>query len=77
MLTDAGCYFGNADYFGYYSEHKRGIQCYWLYGPVASVAHGKNEFFIFSSLADVAQLVEHVHGKDGVVGSIPTIGSRM
>ncbi len=25
--------------------------------------------------ADVAQLVEHVHGKDGVVGSSPTIGS--
>lgn len=27
------------------------------------------------SLADVAQLVEHHHGKVGVVGSIPTIGS--
>ena len=27
--------------------------------------------------ADVAQLVEHVHGKDGVVGSIPTIGSNI
>ena len=27
------------------------------------------------SLADVAQLVEHVHGKDGVSGSNPDIGS--
>ncbi len=26
--------------------------------------------------ADVAQLVEHVLGKDGVSGSIPLIGSR-
>ena len=25
--------------------------------------------------ADVAQLVEHVHGKDEVIGSIPIIGS--
>ncbi len=25
--------------------------------------------------ADVAQMVEHVHGKDGVAGSIPAIGS--
>ena len=28
------------------------------------------------SCADVAQLVEHVLGKDGVSGSIPLIGSR-
>ena len=27
--------------------------------------------------ADVAQLVEHVLGKDGVSGSIPLIGSRV
>ena len=27
--------------------------------------------------ADVAQLVEHVLGKDGVSGSIPLIGSRL
>ena len=27
--------------------------------------------------ADVAQLVEHVLGKDGVSGSIPLIGSRI
>ena len=26
--------------------------------------------------ADVAQMVEHVHGKDGVRGSIPGHGSR-
>ena len=26
--------------------------------------------------AHVAQQVEHIHGKDGVVGSIPTVGSR-
>ena len=30
-----------------------------------------------SSLAEIAQLVEHVHGKDEVVGSIPTLGSRI
>ena len=39
---------------------------------------GKNENVIFSlcsSLASVAQLVEHVFRKDGVVGSIPTAGS--
>ncbi len=29
------------------------------------------------SRADVAQLVEHVHGKDGVAGSSPAIGSRI
>ena len=29
-----------------------------------------------TSCADVAQLVEHVLGKDGVSGSIPLIGSR-
>lgn len=29
-----------------------------------------------SSFADVAQLVEHVHGKDGVASSILAIGSR-
>ena len=41
---------------------------------------GKNENVIFSlcsSLASVAQLVEHVFRKDGVVGSIPTAGSNM
>ena len=27
--------------------------------------------------ADVAQLVEHVHGKDGVASSILAIGSRI
>ncbi len=30
-----------------------------------------------ASWADVAQLVEHVLGKDGVSGSIPLIGSRV
>jgi hypothetical protein len=25
--------------------------------------------------AEIAQLVEHIHGKDEVVGSIPTLGS--
>ena len=30
-----------------------------------------------TSCADVAQLVEHVLGKDGVSGSIPLIGSRV
>jgi hypothetical protein len=29
-----------------------------------------------TSCADVAQLVEHVLGKDGVSGSIPLIGSK-
>ena len=29
------------------------------------------------SLAEIAQLVEHVHGKDEVVGSIPTLGSEI
>lgn len=28
-----------------------------------------------ASLADVAQLVEHFHGKEEVIGSIPIIGS--
>ena len=28
-----------------------------------------------SSLAEIAQLVEHVHGKDEVIGSIPILGS--
>ncbi len=28
------------------------------------------------SRAEIAQLVEHIHGKDEVVGSIPTLGSR-
>ncbi len=32
--------------------------------------------FDFRTGADVAQLVEHVLGKDGVSGSIPLIGSR-
>ncbi len=27
-------------------------------------------------IANVAQLVEHVHGKDEVTGSIPVIGSK-
>ena len=27
--------------------------------------------------AEIAQLVEHVHGKDEVVGSIPTLGSKI
>jgi hypothetical protein len=31
----------------------------------------------FEKGADVAQLVEHVLGKDGVSGSIPLIGSRV
>lgn len=26
--------------------------------------------------AEIAQLVEHVHGKDGVAGSIPALGSE-
>ncbi len=26
-------------------------------------------------VAHVAQLVEHIHGKDGVAGSIPAVGS--
>lgn len=30
-----------------------------------------------SSFAEIAQLVEHVHGKDEVVGSIPTLGSKL
>lgn len=29
------------------------------------------------SLAEIAQLVEHVHGKDGVAGSIPALGSTI
>ena len=33
--------------------------------------------FRLSKRADVAQLVEHVLGKDGVSGSIPLIGSRI
>ena len=33
--------------------------------------------FRVSRWADVAQLVEHVLGKDGVSGSIPLIGSRV
>ena len=32
--------------------------------------------FRFFRRADVAQLVEHVLGKDGVSGSIPLIGSK-
>ncbi len=28
-------------------------------------------------MANIAQLVEHVHGKDEVIGSIPIVGSRM
>ena len=31
---------------------------------------------LIAGRADVAQLVEHVLGKDGVSGSIPLIGSR-
>ncbi len=27
--------------------------------------------------AEIAQLVEHVHGKDGVAGSIPALGSTI
>ena len=27
--------------------------------------------------AEIAQLVEHVHGKDGVPGSIPGLGSTL
>ena len=27
------------------------------------------------TIADVAQLVEHLHGKEGVTGSIPVVGS--
>ncbi|MDB5238574.1 MAG: putative rane protein [Candidatus Kaiserbacteria bacterium] len=34
-----------------------------------------NEFSFCPSLADVAQLVEHVLGKDEVIGSIPIVGS--
>ena len=34
------------------------------------------DFRISVFRADVAQLVEHVLGKDGVSGSIPLIGSR-
>gem|GEM_PF-3883840 len=33
--------------------------------------------FTHPSLADVAQLVEHVLGKDEVTGSIPVIGSKI
>jgi hypothetical protein len=43
------------------------------------VASDQRAVFAGSSLllrADVAQLVEHVLGKDGVSGSIPLIGSR-
>jgi hypothetical protein len=32
---------------------------------------------VFPRFAEIAQLVEHVHGKDGVVGSIPTLGSKI
>ncbi len=33
------------------------------------------DFVILSSCANIAQLVEHVHGKDEVIGSIPIVGS--
>jgi hypothetical protein len=31
----------------------------------------------FDNFADVAQLVEHLHGKEGVTGSIPVVGSSL
>ena len=34
------------------------------------------EVFVLKKNADVAQLVEHVLGKDEVTGSIPVISSR-
>ncbi len=37
----------------------------------------KINFHICSSLANVAQSVERVHGKDEVSGSIPDIGSEI
>ena len=51
-----------------------------LFGEFRTSSFG-NRVSIFSARfagggADVAQLVEHVLGKDGVSGSIPLIGSR-
>ncbi len=37
----------------------------------------KNSYFCSSYFADIAQLVEHIHGKDEVAGSIPALGSRI
>ncbi len=39
-----------------------------LFFPSAGLAKSRNLFFAFAS---VAQLVEHVLGKDEVIGSIP------
>ncbi len=33
-------------------------------------------FYFITELAEMAQSVEHIHGKDGVPGSIPGLGSR-
>jgi hypothetical protein len=34
-------------------------------------------FQLVPSLAEIAQLVEHIHGKDEVAGSIPALGSKI
>ena len=47
---------------------------------VAALAFGGSNpslpTILFLIRADVAQSVEHLHGKEGVVGSNPTIGSK-
>jgi len=47
---------------------------------VANVTVAIGEFGVIcyatDHIANVAQLVEHIHGKDEVLGSIPSIGSK-
>ncbi len=39
------------------------------------VCEQRRRWAFFNSPADIAQTVEHIHGKDGVNGSIPFVGS--